>query len=74
MNEKEHSVYPTLRKKGTKQCPWDAIAANSTLFRGVFFSLITMFVPLCQWGAKTVPLGEPNYGQPNSTPTEGGIP
>ncbi len=25
--------------------------------------------PLCQWGAKTVPLLAPNYGQPNSTPT-----
>ena len=24
--------------------------------------------PLCRWGAKTVPLGAPNYGQPNSSP------
>ncbi len=30
--------------------------------------LLLQIVPLCRWGAKTVPLGEPNYGQPNSSP------
>ncbi len=74
---------PTLtEKKVPKQYPWGAISTISTLFFwGVLFSLIIMFVrkktplcigvktaPLCRWGAKTVPLGAPNYGQPNSTP------
>ncbi len=31
-----------------------------------FFCVKT--APLCRLGAKTVPLGAPNYGQPNSTP------
>ncbi len=28
----------------------------------------TILEPLCRWGPKTVPLGEPYYGQLNSTP------
>ena len=34
--------------------------------RGTIFLVKT--APLCRWGAKTVPQGAPNYGQPNSTP------
>ncbi len=53
-------------KRVPKQYPWGAIAINSTPFsERCFFSLTA---PLCRWGAKTVPLGSPNYGQPNSIP------
>ena len=47
------SIGFTHRKKGYR---------NST--HGV---LLLQKAPLCRWGAKTVPLGAPNYGQPNST-------
>ena len=34
--------------------------------RGTVFNLFCVkTAPLCRWGAKTVPLGAPNYGQPN---------
>ncbi len=57
------ACYTLTEKRVPKQYLWGAIATNSTLFfqRGAFFSLIIAF-------AKTVPLGTPNYGQPNSTP------
>ena len=35
----------TQKKRVPKQCPWGAIATNSTLFlEGCFFSFIIMFV------------------------------
>ncbi len=45
--------------------------SNFSECRGVLFlnnHVCVKTVHLCRWGTKTVPLGEPNYGQPNSVP------
>ena len=46
---------PFLVKEAPKQFPFGKVPT-------------TKKAPLCRWGAKTVLLGAPNYGQPNSTP------